>query len=433
MPKNSMSYHLHWEGRQEAEQEVDTPTSFRWQTTPSESTPSEQTTHLFVEGDNLDALKLLQNEYQNRVKIIYIDPPYNTGQTMSYQDNYRFHAEWLSMMYPRLTLARKLLSQDGAIFVSIDDNEYHNLRYLMDEIYGPDNFIANVIWRKKVVRGRGAAHIIPQTEYILMYARSLEHLPAFSEPITEKMRKEYRFSDEHGPYKRIPLAKSGTSHSPRPNLVYPIEAPDGTMIPCPTHQWRWSKETLERKKDQIEFVKGRDKRWRVFTKQYLYIDGEARRKTPTSYYDNYTTTHGTQDMKALFGEVVLDFPKPVGLLQDLLVWMTGTNPNNQDIVLDFFAGSGTTGEAVLRLNQADGGDRRFILVQIPAPPPPKSAAARAGFSTIANLCKDRIQRVLLELKEQSPHEAQPGLDVVKLVESKPKTSQHNQQNSADSS
>lgn len=407
---------LWWIGKASAFQESQSPSDCFW----LDETPEyEEPPHTLVVGDNLDALKHLQDQYRDRISVIYIDPPYNTGQTFSYRDNYRTgkasqptrtnnapnslsaqageafqhrHGAWLSMMYPRLILAHKLLAPTGAMFVSLDDNEHHNMRYLMDEVFGAENRVANVIWRKKVVRGRGATHILPQTENILVYAKDLSKLPAFSEPLTEKMRKEYRYEDENGPYKLIPLAKSGTAHSPRPNLVYPIEAPDGTMIPCPTHQWRWSQETLAAKRDLIVFRKGRDKRWRVFTKQHMEVDGRTRRRTPTSYYDNYTTTHGTQDMKTLFGEVVLDFPKPVGLLEDLLVWMTGESQDQEHIVLDFFAGSGTTGEAVLRLNQADEGNRRCILVQIPAPTPTKSAARRAGYSTVAEVCKERLRR-----------------------------------------
>ena len=153
------------------------------------------------------------------------------------------------------------------------------------------------------------------------------------------------------------------------------------------------------------------------------MDGDTRRKTPVSYYDNYTTTHGTQDLKGLFGEVVMDFPKPVGLVQDLLVWMTGTHPNQQDIVLDFFAGSGTTGEAVIRLNQADGGDRRVILVQTSDPTPPQSAAARAGFATIAELCRERLRRVLQEISSESTTTTKTsdsrnlGFQMIRLVQS----------------
>ncbi len=417
---------LWWKGKEQAYQESQTPSLCRWEV--QEATPGAEPLHTLIVGDNLDALKLMQSDYHERVSMIYIDPPYNTGQTFSYRDNYRKlksqsrtkpgsqvpphqrageefqrrHGAWLSMMYPRLILAHQLLAPTGVMFVSLDDNEHHSLRFLMDEIFGEDNLVANVIWRKKVVRGRGATHILPQTENILVYAKDLSQLPAFSEPLTEKMRKEYRFEDDKGPYKLIPLAKSGTAHSPRPNLVYPIEAPDGTMIPCPTHQWRWSQETLAAKRDQIVFRKGRDKKWRVFTKQYMTLNGKDRRRTPTSYYDSYTTTHGTQDMKALFGEVVLDFPKPVGLLEDLLIWVTGESKKQEHIILDFFAGSGTMGEAVLRLNQADGGSRSCMLVQIPAPTPIKSAAHRAGYTTVANVCQERLRRVEEDLAPAQP-------------------------------
>lgn len=398
-----------WEGQEQAEQEVQTPTDWDREWIETQSIHPENTTHQLIEGDNLDVLQWLQTEYAERIKLIYIDPPYNTGQNFSYLDNFRNQPgeEWMSMMYPRLKLAHRLLRPDGAMFVSIDDHEFHRLRYMMDEIFGVDNFVANVIWRKKVVHGRGATHILPQTEYVLIYAKDITQLPRLTEPLTEKMRKEYRHADEQGPYKLLPLSKSGTSHSPRPNLVYSIEAPDGTMIPCPTHQWRWSRDTLEKNRDLLVFRKGRDQRWRVYTKQYQFLEGTSRRRTPSSYYDRYTTTNGTEDLKALFGQVVLDFPKPVGMIEDFIEWVTGETPDQHHIILDFFAGSGTTGEAVLRRNQADRGNRQFILVQIPAPTPPNSAAHRAGFATLSELCQERLRLVIQQLEQDTQQSSVP--------------------------
>ena len=341
-----------------------------------------ETENLLIKGDNLEALKALLPYYYNRIKAIYIDPPYNTGnENWTYNDNVNSpeirkwlgkvvggeaedltrHDKWLCMMYPRLKLLRELLSEDGVFFVSIDDNEVHNLRMLMDEVFQPNNFIANLIWRKKKVRGRGAKLILPQTEYVYIYAKNISSLDVFSEPLTSEMLNEYNFEDEKSIYKLIPLAKSGTSQSPRPNLVYDITAPDGTKIPCPTHQWRWSRETLKREieGDNVVFKKSNGK-WKVFSKQRLYDEeGNQREKTPISYYDRYTTTDGTTTIKEIFGKVVFDFPKPYQMIRDFIVWTT----SKEDIILDSFAGTGPTAHAVLALNKEDGGNRKFILVE----------------------------------------------------------------------
>ncbi len=351
--------------------------------------------HRFIEGDNLAVLKRLQAELAGAVRLIYIDPPYNTGTAMRYHDRFG-HAAWLSMMWPRLAAARELLAADGAIFVSIDDHEVHHLRLLLDEIFGEENFVSTVVWRKKVVRGRGARHVLPQTEYIHVYAKKLAMLPAFAEPLTDEMRGAYTQADARGPYKLIPLAKSGTAHSARPNLLYPIQAPDGTQVACPTHQWRWSRETLAARMDEIVFKRGKDGGWRVFTKQYLQLAAGERERTPISYYDRATTTDGTAELKALFGRPVIDFPKPVRLLRDLITWATPRDGARDEIVLDFFAGTCPTAQAVLELNAEDGGARRFICVQAPAP------LDDPEFATIAALGRARIARVLADLGPGAP-------------------------------
>ena len=350
--------------------------------------------HLLIEGDNLEVLKLLLPHLSEKIRIIYIDPPYNTGNRMVYHDRFSSksegsrsvdrHDSWLSMIFPLLILARRFLRRDGVLFVSIDDNEVHHLRALMDEVFGEENFISMVTWRKKVVRGRGSRHILPQTEYIVVFARETAALPPFSEPLTPSMRKDYPYADDRGPYKKIPFAKSGTRQSPRPNLLYPITAPDGTTIPCPTHQWRWSRETFDRRQDEILIKKNTKGRWTVYTKQYLMTEGAERRRTPESYYDRATTTDGTREMKEMFGEVLLDFPKPSRLIRDLIGW--ASPPGSSDPVMDFFAGSGTTGQSVLELNHEDGGKRPSILVQAGIP------TAHPGFPTIWSICRERVCR-----------------------------------------
>lgn len=393
-------YGLQWAGKRAAEAESALPA--RGTLSPRLSIGEGPALHRFIEGDNLEALKHLALTHREQVRVIYIDPPYNTGQGMRYVDNFRRrdghgegdrrHANWLSMIWPRLLAARELLRDDGVIFVSIDDRETHHMRLLLDAAFGLENFVSTVVWRKKVVRGRGARHVLPQTEYIHVYAKRLAALPAFSEPLTAEMVGDYKHRDERGPYKLIPLAKSGTSHSPRPNLVYDIEAPDGTAIPCPTHQWRWSRETLEAKRDELFFKKKRDGAWAVFTKQRLVVEGAERRRTPISYYDRATTTTGTEELKALFGEVLIDFPKPSRLIRDLVAWAT---PQGGDgWVLDFFAGSCPTAQAVLELNAEDGGTRRFLCVQRPEP------LTHPAYATIAEVGKARIERVMARLSAE---------------------------------
>jgi adenine-specific DNA-methyltransferase len=396
-------YGLNWPGKREARLAALTPPEGQLVPAVKAASP-----HLFIAGDNLEALKLLTATHMGKVRLIYIDPPYNTGQTMRYQDNFsvgarryladsgqgatgeiegRRHASWLNLMLPRLLAARALLRADGVIFVSIDDREVHHLRLLLNEVFGASNYVATVTWRKKVVRGRGARHVLPQTEYVLVYAHTLAQLPPFAEPITDAMRDEYGHSDESGRYKLIPLAKSGTSHSARPNLFYDIVAPDGSQIVCPTHQWRWSRETLAARMDEIVFKLGRGGRWMVFTKQYLDLPDGERERTPISYYDRATTTDGTKELKALFGRVVIDFPKPTRLLKDLITWALPRDPSEEAWILDFFAGSCPTAQAVLELNAEDGGGRRFICVQaeVPLDDPEFADIAAVGLARIARV------------------------------------------------
>ena len=375
--------------------------------------------HRFIEGDNLAVLKHLLPQFTERIDLIYLDPPYNTQQRMRYRDRFRIgvdafrqrlgrdcrdaheaqgrhHVAWLSLMLPRLILARQYLHAGGVIAVSIDDRESHHLRMLMDEVFGEANFIATVVWRKKVVRGRGARHILPQTEYVHLYAKDLRRLPPFGEPLTDDMRALYQQRDEQGPYKLVPLAKTGTAHSARPNLVYPIQAPDGTWIPCPTHQWRWSRETLQARLAEVVFRQGRDGAWRVFSKQRLHLADGERQRTPVSYYDRATTTDGTRELKRIFGRPVMDFPKPTRLIKDLITWLSADRPDAALHVLDFFAGTCPTAHAILALNATMGTRHRFLCVQAPEP------IDDPEFATIADLARTRITRVAQALADQ-PH------------------------------
>ncbi len=380
---------LFWPGMEEAINDLKAPFSGSVTEDQEYSRTIPDPVHRLYTGDNLPVLKYLLAEIPQGVKLIYIDPPYNTGSILNYRDRFSVpckktpplkkntdldgwvtnpatdHSPWMSFMFPRLAIARQLLRPDGVIFTSIDDREFPRLKLLMDWIMGEKNHVGTIVWRKKVVRGRGNRHIIPQTEYILCYARDVSMLPPFREPLTDDMIDSYTKKDASGPYKEIPLAKSGTAHSPRPNLVYPITAPDGSTIHCPTHQWRWSEKTFLERQNEIIFRKTRKGVWRVLTKQYLETVDGLRFRTPTSLYDKVTTTDGTRELRSISGTGNFDFPKPSRLIRDLISWATTTppSPTKPEIILDFFAGTAPTAQAVIDLNREDQRRRICYLVQ----------------------------------------------------------------------
>ena len=411
-------YGLSWAGKSEAIRAIQITSPGTLLPARGESVDFDATENLIIEGDNLEVLKLLQGGYHGRVKMIYIDPPYNTGGEFIYPDNYRegladylkfsgqvsgggiklttnaetdgrYHSKWLTMIYPRLFLARNLLREDGVIFVSIDDHEVHNLRAVMNEIFGEENFVETFIWKKSYGGGAKEQFAVQQHEYCLLYARSAESLDEFwLPPDPGAEQRYYKYRDEHfavrGPYRLKPL-EATKSMDERANLVFPIPAPDGTMV-VPKRQWWWSRERVERTlaNNGLVFTKT-DSGYSVSYKQYLIKeDGERRGIKPFSVVDGIYTQHGTDDLRKLFDdEVVLQFPKPSKLIRKLM--QIGSEPDS--IILDFFAGSGTSGQAVLELNAEDGGNRKFILVQLPEP------TERKDFPTIADITKERVRRV----------------------------------------
>jgi|694.fasta_scaffold90029_4 adenine-specific DNA-methyltransferase len=326
--------------------------------------------NLIIEGDNFDALRALRVAYAGKVKCIYIDPPYNTGnRDFVYNDrfvekdhNWR-HSLWLEFMFQRLTLARDLLAQDGAIFVSIDDNEIFHLGLLMNEVFGEGNLLANVIWKKSYGGGSKAKHFVGLHEYVLCYAQQKDQLGSIELPPDPSVLKYYKWSDSksetRGPYRLQPLATN--SMDARPNLRFPIIY-DGNEI-WPEKQWQWSKERVQAALAENELVISRKKeKWSVNYKQYLKSDdGEMRGAKPYTVVDGPYTQAGTKDVKAILGDgKAFSFPKPTELIEHFL--QIATDPG--DLVLDFFAGSGTTGHAVLKMNAANPNQapRRFILV-----------------------------------------------------------------------
>jgi adenine-specific DNA-methyltransferase len=420
-------YGLSWAGKSEAVRNIQTPSVATLVPDREESVEFDATKNLFIEGDNLEVLKLLQKSYHGRVKMIYIDPPYNTGNEFIYPDNFRegiedylrysgqvddeglklstntetsgrYHSAWLSMMYPRLLLARNLLCEDGVIFVSVDDHEVHNLRHLMDEVFGEENLVENFVWKKSYGGGAKEKYAVTQHEYVLLYARNFDSISElWLPPDAEAEAKYYKYRDDkyesRGPYRVKPL-EATKSMDERKNLVFPIPLPEGGEV-WPKRQWWWSRERVFKTlaEDGLVFTKGKDG-VSVSYKQYLRDEeGNQRGAKPFSVIDGIYTQQGTADLEALFdGQQPMQFTKPVALIE-LLLHMS-TSPNEEDLVLDFFAGSGTTAQATLKLNAEDGGDRKFILVQLPEP------TDNPDYPTIADIGKERIRRVIRKLNDE---------------------------------
>ncbi len=343
--------------------------------------------NLVVHGDNLKALKSLLPYYHGKVKCIYIDPPYNTGnEDWVYNDNVSSpmiqewlgkvvdredltrHDKWLCMMLPRLKLLREFLTDDGVIFISIDDNEVHWLRGLMDEIFSEQNFVEQFVWKKSYGGGAKEKFIVRQHEYCLMYARNKEQLPDLWLPPDEDAEaRYYKYRDakykDRGPYRIKPL-EATKSMDRRENLTFVIEGPGGVKIK-PKRQWWWSQDRVAGalKNDEIVFAET-ERGYSVSYKQYLMDEfGEKRGAKPFSIIDKIYTQEGTADLREIFeDEVVLQFPKPVNLVKRLIY--LATESEKGDIVMDCTAGSGTTGQAVLELNREDGGNRRFVLIEM---------------------------------------------------------------------
>lgn len=384
-------YQFTWPGKAKARLEARIPTEKAMRPVPERSVNWDTTENLYIEGDNLEALKILRETYAGKVKLIYIDPPYNTGHDFIYDDDFaethteyaassgdyseeggrlvsnpetngRFHSDWCSMMYPRLLLARDLLSQDGLVFISIDDSEVTNLNKLCSEVFGQSNFIAQLIWQNKKGGGNDSLYIANEHEYVLVYARQISSLSAFYEQYSEEYAKRYKEKDEIGrfywdTFKR----KSGKQY-------YPIECPDGTILQYDEDgnpiSWLRSKARFESdiKAGEIRIVP-QNGGWSVQFKQRMPKGKKPRSifTTNTVVDDKGTTSTGSSDVYRYFKKDVFSNPKPV----DLLKYIIGFGLQDGELALDFFSGSGTLAEAVMRANLEDGGDRHFILVQLP--------------------------------------------------------------------
>lgn len=437
-------YHLNWPGKREALLTANAPIAKTLRPCREESVGFDTTRNLFIEGDNLDALKLLQENYLGKVKLIYIDPPYNTGNDFVYEDDFaedtdeylrrsnqvdeqgnrlaantltngRFHSDWLSMMYSRMRLAHNLLADDGLIFISIDDHEYDNLRKVGHEIFGESNFVGAITRATGTPTGGGFDGLTNMVDYILVYRRSYVAILNGLE-FGEADAAIYNESDELGRYLTRSLRRTGGEdrREDRPSMFYSVEAPDGTLVyPIGPggYESRWicGKERFAEMVSEglVEWRKvdrGSGLEWHPYQK--FYLDG--REKRPSNLWTEIDgNKKGTREIRDLFDrEKVFDSPKPVGLIQRII--QIGTDKHS--IVLDFFAGSSSTAHAVIAQNAADKGSRRFIMVQLPENTPEESAARRAGFETIAEISKERIRRAGRRIKEENGPIA-PNLDI----------------------
>ena len=425
---------LSWPGKSKCLKIIQQPSIATLRPSRKESVDFDNTENIFIEGENLEALKLLQKSYFGKIKIIYIDPPYNIGNESVYQDNYedpmatylaytgqvddegrkfstntdtvgRYHSNWLNMMYPRLYLARNLLKEDGVIFISIDNKEYTNLKVLCDIVFGEENFIESIIWRKKSGGGQQDDYIITEHDYIICYAKNKEGF-FFVERKPSPKTKGYNNFDEkkNKNYKKVKLAKWGSAalKEDRPTMYdYPeLIDPDGKQcFPVSPDgrpgRWRYGRQRILEmiQNDDIEWEK-KDGEWIPYEKDYEPEEGGIL-KERSILYDLVENTSGANELKQLFGiKDVFPNPKPSELLAHLLYLVS--KPNDKDIILDFFAGSCSTGHSVMVLNNIDNGNRRFINVQIPegldSTKKEHRTALSLGYKTIADIGKDRIRK-----------------------------------------
>ena len=384
--------------------------------------------NLYIEGDNLEVLKLLQETYLGKVKMIYIDPPYNTGNDFVYEDDFaqsaadymdnsgqydeegnrlvtntesngRFHTDWLNMIYPRLKIAKDLLADDGVIFISINDQEVVNIRKICDEILGADNFIANLIWQQRKGGGNDSRYIAVDHEYILIYSKNINNSSdRWYISQTEEYLKRYKEVENDGRrYYWDTLVRNGLQNP----IVITLTAPDGTSVTINSQK---SRETVIKglKEGTVRFTKTANG-WSLHHKVYMK-NGQVLRSILTEYGNNRSSGLELMD---LFGKTIFDYSKPSTLLK-LLCQL---NTKDDDIILDFFSGSATTAHAVMQLNAEDGGHRKFIMVQLPEKTDEKSEAYKAGYKNICEIGKERIRRAGRKIKEEAGLTAPADLDI----------------------
>ena len=410
---------LFWPGKKRAMRAAQEPTTATLKPAKELSKDWDTTQNIFIEGDNLEVLKVLQKQYHNAIKMIYIDPPYNTGKDFVYPDNFkeglqnylefskqvdegnkkistntetagRYHSNWLNMMYPRLKLARNLLTDDGVIFISIDDAEQSNLKKICDEIYGEGNFVGSIAWR----RFNSQANIgmfATVKDHILIYARNMPQISFGRIPLTDTAKKEYQYKDERGIYARRPCIDSV-----RGRYVYDVKLPNGKVL---SENWMISKEVFE-DEDARGLIHWPQNGGNPMRKIYLEDAMQAGQIANDFWGSEFgNNKNATEEIKTLFdGRRVFDFPKPSKLLKNLIGLGSPMRSGNDDVVLDFFSGSGSTADAIMQLNTEDGGNRKHIQVQLPEPTDEKSEAYKAGYKKISDIARERINRAGEKIK-----------------------------------
>lgn len=407
-------YRFTWAGKAQARREAHKPSTGTLRPCPAESVDWDNTKNLYIEGDNLEVLKLLQKSYGGKVKMIYIDPPYNTGKDFVYKDNYhdnlrnykeltgqvdsegntlstnsdtdgRYHSNWLNMMYPRLRLAKNLLREDGVIFISIDDNEIDNLNKLCREVLGENNQLATFIWKSKSGGANDSGEVAVDHEYIVCLSKRLTDNALGLDPESVATT-SYNKEDEHGRFALERLDKQNLQYSS--SMDYDLMGPDGTVYKLehrdparPNAIWRWSREKVEQNMSSLVFKDGH-----VYTKNYEKKGGKPRSLLVDERFGRTRT--GSTEVRTILEGDYFDNPKPTKLVKAIV----SIGSTMHSVVVDFFSGSGSTAHAVMQLNAEDGGQRQHIQVQLPEPTDAKSDAHKAGYSTIAEIGKERIRR-----------------------------------------
>lgn len=401
-------YRFEWHGKSQAIRMSQTPSRGTLRPCKEESKNWDTTENLYIEGDNLEVLKLLQKSYQNKIKMIYIDPPYNTGNDFVYKDDYkdnlknyleitgqvdeegnkistnseaggRYHTNWLNMMYPRLRLARNLLTEDGVIFISIDDNEVENIKKVCCGIFGENNYVATVVWKRKRGRDNSAKWFSKSHEYLLVFCRSKESFNTNFLELDEETKKAYKNpdNDKRGVYRMLAVWARGTQGG----VEYDFTNKKGQYFS--KRLWLFSKENLCKLDAEDKLIIKGDNIYRK-----LFIT-ENKGKIPETIWDNVSNAANASDeVKKIFGNIIFDTPKPTPYIIECLKVATKKN----DIILDFFSGSSTTAHATMKLNSEDNGNRKFIMVQLPEPTDEKSEAYKAGYKNICEIGKERIRR-----------------------------------------
>ena len=460
-------YQFTWPGKQEARREAARPITKTLRPVIEDSIDWDNTQNLYIEGDNLEVLKLLQKSYMGKVKMIYIDPPYNTGNDFVYDDDFvlsqddydlfsgnvddlgnryrknteangRFHSDWCSMMYSRLMVARSLLTEDGVIFISIDENEIINLRKICNDIFGETNTVSQLVIENNPRGRQSDTFFATSHEYLLCYSKNINIVSIKGMPLTEEQISDYKFEDEFGKYRLLGLRQRGVAslREDRPDMFFPIWVNPADksislkylegwekVIPKKSDgrdgRWMWGKQKCETDFNRLvaKLITSRNE-YDIFVKDYLNKGNEQRTRKYKTIWSNKKLNNqvGTQEVKALLGGDYMSFPKSSEYIKSIIQIAT----LKDSLILDFFSGSSTTAHAVMQLNAEDGGNRKYIMVQLPEETPEDSEARKAGYITIPEIAKERIRRAGKKIKGESPLTTQnldTGFRVFRLADS----------------